>query len=361
MLSSALAVANPATVATAKSIHPDYLLRRGEVQRFGDWLTACDNNAACTMIGFPGTLAVPEADPPAHDVAIQISWSGPAADSIPVVELVTLMISAAGSPAQQFVLNVEYDVAAISPPHGFSRHQLLPMEAIAVLEHLGHGKRLVGNALTNHKVIVRFPAAEFRPAFRALRSRREKLLEEANDKAIDELPGELPDGSTMPVAPKQYRRIPAVPFMVSGLAPVRSHGKCGHGFMQDMRDYRFADGTALWSYVCEGEAPPRTYWEMVPRAVAESRPLNLPEPRGAIVQAGSNGLENAIFDFDFGILRAYNYQQGREDCGTFRAWGFTTNGWQLIERREMPVCKGLAPADWIRTYYQPTDGAGPDE
>jgi len=53
--------------------------------------------------------------------------------------------------------------------------------------------------------------------------------------------------------------------------------------------------------------------------------------------------------------------QGRTDCGVFRVWGYTNQGWKLLERREMPLCKGLEPHEWVRTYFAPTGGAGQDE
>jgi Protein of unknown function (DUF1176) len=352
------------TPAQAKTVHPDYRLMRDEVQQYGNWLVGCDNNADCTMIGFPETLALRVSDVAAHDMAIQISLKGPA-ETVPVVELVPFPLDAgrkaADDKAEPFVLNVEYDVAAISPKHGFSRQELLPMEAVAVVRHLGDDKRLEGKALSNNKVIVRFPQAEFKRAFLAMQNRHAQLQKQMSDEAIANLPGELPDGSTMPI-PAKHRRIPATPHIVSGFVPILPHSLCRHSFMLDMHYYRFANGALLWSYACEeGSNTSRTYWEMAPQLDTVATPLDLPEPRDRRVQAGVDGLENAIFDWDFGILRAYNYEKGREDCGTFRAWGFTDSGWQLLEQREMPLCKGLSPDQWIRTHYIPTDGAGTDE
>jgi hypothetical protein len=95
--------------------------------------------------------------------------------------------------------------------------------------------------------------------------------------------------------------------------------------------------------------------------LAAGTPLDLPEPRGGPIAAGRDGLENAVFDWDFGVLRSYAYVMGHEDCGVMRAWGFTAQGWRLLERREMPLCRGLEPSDWIRTHFTPSNGAGPDE
>lgn len=362
-LSSALAGLVLAVGAQAKSLHPDYQLMRGEVQQYGDWLVGCDNQAGCTMIGFPPTLATRELDVAANEMAIQISLTGPA-DATPVVELVPFGIdferkgtAASGGP---FVLNVDYDGAASSTPHEFSRQALLQMEADAVIKHLTDDRQLVGKALSNGKAVVRFPEAEFKRAYNAMQRRRAELLKESADKAIDELPGELPDGSSTP-SPEKHRRLSAMPHIVSGFAPILANSLCKHSFMQDMHFYRFTNGTDLWSYACDDGYPAQTYWHMASNGRNSSVPLSLPEPRDGKVDAGSQGLENAVFDFDFGILREYKLQNSRQDCGTFRAWGYTDNGWQLVERREMPLCKGLRPNDWIRTHYTPTDGTGPDE
>jgi hypothetical protein len=348
----------------AKTLHPDHMLMRGEVQRYGDWWVGCSNTADCTMLGFPTALEKREINPAVSDMAIQINLKG-GMESALAVELVPLGIEedskAAATSHGPFVLNVEYRVAAISPPHGFSRKALLKMESDAVFDHLSKGKVLEGRALSNNQTIVRFPLAEFKRAYRAMQRRYAQLQKDLTDKAIEDLPGELPDGSSMPV-PEKPRRLAAMPHIVSGFVPIRTDKNCGSHRALDMRHYRFPNDVLLWSYSCDnGDYATRTYWEMATRSVHLPVPLSLPEPRDLKVHAGTQGLENAIFDFDFGILREYRYQKGHTDCGTFRAWGFTNLGWKLLERREMPVCKGLNPDDWIRTHFESANGAGPDE
>ncbi len=337
---------------------------RGGVQQYGDWLVGCDNNAECTMIGFPKRAIMRELDVASKEMAVQISLSG-SDDAAPVVELVPFGVDIAGKATAyssgRFVLNVEYEVAAISIPHGFSRQALLPMEAAAVVKHLQGNKRLTGKALSNNTVIARFPEAEFNRAFTAMQSRRAQLLKIRADQAIDDLPGELPDGSTMPVVGKK-KRIVARETMISGFVPILTEGRCRNDFMANPRQFHFANGAILWSFECTNAAGlTRTLWDMAPSALALSAPVDLPEPRDGKVRAGIDGLQDVAFDWDFGILRSYQYLESREDCGTFRAWGFTASGWQMLERREMPLCKGITPDQWIRTYFLLTEGAGPDE
>ena len=366
-LSSALAAWTACLLvatAQAKSLHPDFQLLRGEVQQYGDWLVGCDNNAECTMIGFPEPMVMRELDVAANDMAVQISLNG-SEDAAPVVELVPFVIDTAGTTkaysSSPFVLNVVYEVAAISIPHGFSRQTLSPMEAAAVVKHLRLNKRLEGRALSNNAVVVRFPEAEFNRAFTAMESRRAQLLKLRAEKAIDDLPGELPDGSTMPVAGK-LKRIGARETIVSGFVPILAEGRCKNDFMANPRQFHFANGAILWSFECTKAAGlTSTLWDMAPSAAALAAPVDLPEPRDGKVRAGFDGLDDVAFDWDFGILRSYQYLDGREDCGVFRAWGYTASGWQLLERREMPLCKGIAPDQWIRTHYMPTEGGAPDE
>lgn len=351
--------------AGAKSLHPDYRLLRAEVQQYGDWLVGCDNAGNCTMLGFPKEQIVqkgPEGE--VIDMGLQISLNGVETQTEPIVELApisrTVELQTTGVKPRPFVLSVEFETAHLSQPHGFARQQLVPAEAAAVMKHLRAGKQLAGTDLAKGRAIVRFPQLRTREALRVMQSRRAALLEQLADKAIDDLPGDPSDGSAMPV-PTRHRRKAATELMVSGFSPIFANNRCQRSILTNVRHYRFSGGEELWSYRCDDGSATRSYWQMAPNAASVAIPLVLAETRGGKVQAGVEGLDNATFDWDFGMLRSYEYQAGREDCGTFRAWAYTNDGWQLIERREMPLCEGLTPENWIRTYSQPTTGAGPDE
>jgi hypothetical protein len=351
-------------LANAKSLHKDYQLLRGEVQQYGDWLVGCDNNAECTMIGFPQPMQAVDGDvPDIADMSIRISFSGKAG-APPVVEIrpVTELEEACASVKHiSYRFKLSANGRQSQAFYGYTPATLVEAEAHFLLNAYEKKLKVAGVDPETGRVAIRFPVDQSKQAFVAMQKRRAQLLRELEDKAIDELPGELPDGSTMPV-PGKHRRIAAMSHILSGFIPVQTDKNCGASKAIFMGHYRFANGALLWSYACEGPSyPERTYWEMAHQPDAMAVPLSLPDPMAFSVHAGSNGLQNAVFDWDFGILREYAYLKGGQSCGTFRAWGYTDNGWQLLERREMPLCRGIQSSDWIRTHYTPTDGPGPDE
>jgi hypothetical protein len=358
-----LALLHATSAAQAKSLHPDYQLMHGDVQQYGDWLVGCDNRGACEMAGFPEMLDAIDGDGPAiTDMGIRIAVSGDA-EARPAVEFFPIDLPTRRS-AMPADIALPFKLFASGKPFprhfGYSRTTLMPEDAGWILTALTEGKTLVGVRAETGHVLTRFPQDQFNRAYQAMEARRAFLLKTISDAKIDNLPGELPDGSSMPV-PGKLRRIPATEMIVSGFVPVFVGQACGAA-MANFRGFRFANGAMLWSYSCAGGASvPRSFWEMAHADNGKVTPLDLPEPREGRVRAGVDGLESVTFDWDFGILRSFRFQNGREDCGSFHAWGYTDSGWHLIERREMPLCKGLLPNEWIRTHSTPTDGAGPDE
>jgi hypothetical protein len=350
----------------AKSLHPDYQLMRGEVQQYGDWLVGCDDNADCTIFGFPQeqmNAALEDGEPILPEMSVRISYSG-SEGTLPVVEMFPVVRTAEAC-ARCIAKSLRFRLSASGKLsetlYGFAHVMPAQSEADFVLHAYEKGLRLVGVDEETGQPAIRFPDRRFKAAFRVMRARQTEQLKKLADDAIENLPGELPDGSTMPVAGR-LKRIPAIETMVSGFVPILAEGRCRNDFMQNPRQYHFANGAILWSFECNRDVgSTRTLWDMAPNANAIAAPVDLPEPREGRIRAGVDGLERVVFDWDFGILRSYQYLNGREDCGAFRAWGYTQYGWHLLERREMPLCKGLSPNEWIRTHYTPTDGAGPDE
>lgn len=349
--------------AAAKSLDPEYRLLRGEVQQFGDWLVGCDNQAECVMIGFPKSLDTVDGDHPlTAAIAVRIAF-GRDTGAAPGMELIP--VGQGESPCGSGAAETCRLRLSIGDPQArqwltYARRSLAPEDAESLLSALLARLPLAGVDEISGRHAIRFPSDQFVRAYRALQSRQTQLRRQLSDAATSKLLDELPDGSAM-AGLIAYRRLAATEVMVSGLAPIFPNEKCGAGLMTDMRHYLLPGGADLWSYACDEDSLARRYWQMGDDPAGLVRPLNLPEPREGSIAAGIDGLENAIFDWDFGILRSYEYATKGEDCGVFRAWGFTQTGWILIERREMPICMGLVVQDWIRTHYQATDGAGPDE
>lgn len=345
--------------APAKSLHPDYQLLRGEVQQYGDWLVGCDNTASCTMLGLSRPVeAIDHDGPSVADMAIRISYSG-ADGTAPAVDLLPMRQVAQAAPASRR-FRLSGGGRPLKPFYRYAVTRLDQPTADLVVFALEKGLKLAGFDLQGNVIVVRFPADQFRRAHRAMQSRRDSLLKQLSNQALDNLPGELPDGTAMPT-PGPHIRIPARPVIVSGYVPIFTAMTCSAGTAQNLLAYRFDSGAMLWRYDCGVRTDAaRSYWQMAPDSLSKAELLDLPEPRHGKVQAGAQGLENAEFDFDFGVLRAYTYHLGREDCGILRVWAHTQQGWQLLERREMSVCLGLKPKHWIRTHFTPTSGPVPD-
>ncbi|MFM5907921.1 MAG: DUF1176 domain-containing protein [Novosphingobium sp.] len=320
---------------------------RGELQAYGDWLAGCDATPSCTLIGVPAPLHALDADgPPSTDMAVRIEALG-AVDRAPVVELIPLRaappadgLRGAGACRLRLGTKAVADLADVP----CDRAVLTGAAAERLLQALSEGAKVTGVVPGQPAQVFRFPAQGSAQALQAMQRRRAAFARR----------GASPDG---PVP----HRLPARELMVSGFSPIFAANRCGAQAMRAMRHFRFANGTEMWSHQCTEADPARTWWVMNRDPLATGTPIDLPEPRGGPIAAGRDGLENAIFDWDFGVLRSYVHVKGHEDCGVMRAWGFTAQGWRLLERREMPLCRGLAPSDWIRTHFEPTGGSGPDE
>lgn len=307
----AFALCHGGGAASAKSLHRDYVLKRGHVQAYGNWLAGCDNLANCTLLGFPEPLAAIDGDSAGEGWALRFTFAAEDGDA-PVAQWVPLP---GGAPS------------------------MLPAdEAEPLFRLLKSGQSAVDPVRK-----ARIPAGEFPRALKAIRQRRVELRARAT--------------SSRPMLRKA-----AVPEIVSGIDPLLTENRCGPGGLRDLRRFRLAGGEQLWSYKCGLEgADQRSYWAMSAHAASNPVPLILPNPGAPGIKAGEEGLPDATFDFDFGTLRSFDHPDSREDCGVLRVWGFTGRGWQLVHRGEMPVCRGLEPPEWIRTHVMPSHPEGHDD
>lgn len=331
--------------AAAKTLHPDYLLLRGEVQTYEDWLAGCDNTGVCTLLGIPrphpsdGILELP------RDMGLRITLTQGAEAQVATLPVGPPPLAQDPPLARPFRLPHGFDPLTFGPVHGYSPLVLPPQEAAAVLEILAEYQSLTGFEAQHDRAFIRFPGPGFNEAMRAVDAHRQRQHA----------------SPAQGVPATEVSRLAATPLVLSGYPAPVAAADCGDQPVRAIAGWQFADGARLWRYACgEGSAPEPTFWLASPAGAAMPAPLILPDPRDGPITAGSEGLIGAVFDFDFGILRSYQTMPGHADCGTFRAWGYTPDGWQLLQRSDMPLCRGLEPEDWIITWHLPSAGLGPD-
>lgn len=295
----------------------------GRVARHGDWLAGCDNLGRCVALGMSSS-----SDATGPGIAVRIASDGSAPGSLSM-ELIPVGVTR-NTPTG---LGVGPALDAMLSPGG--RRILQAAQAARWLDALRQG------------LPVRFdgPDAEHWSAPSA----------EGFAEAWREFSGArltIPSGASARQAPERRRLSPAVEGLAPGRPPVQLlRFACpGGGDAGEPRRFTWSNQATLWSVICTGTTGGRHHWMLEPRPHQPLVPLELPDIGGASIAAGRAGLANSVFDFDFGILRAWDHPPGREDCGIQRAWAFDGHAWYLLERREMPVCGGLDPADWIATY-----------
>jgi hypothetical protein len=369
--------------AEAKTLDGDYSLLCGEVQQHGDRLVGGDRNLSCAMLRTAQNYARSIRDEdtkflPETRVLTSVSGFSNAASAVVPVLNIFPVLEGCAVPSSN---SAHGSNGCTKTPHRFafqtggksfdrtievitassiSATNLSLEEVDDVLQAYESGSILSGVDLATRQASAHFPYAQFTSALRAKRAERVKVQQSSAAIVARSL---SIDSTNRIIAPPfgKLKRIRAKETIVSGFVPINFADRCSDSVV-NLRQFQFANAAMMWTFRCsEARDESRTLWYMASGPGVLANPLSLPEPREGFIRAGVDGLANVAFDWDFGILRSYDYRAGHEDCGTFRAWAYTNQGWHLVERREMPLCKGLAPSDWIRTYYLQTDGAASDE
>lgn len=314
----------------AKTLHPDMPFIRGHVGEYDEWRVGCDNQANCTMMGIPPNSRDSDAGLPNIDgMIVRIEL---AADSSapPKVELIPLGNSNTGD---QFYLVAWDQLGRVSPFHDYARLTLDSTEAIMLIDQMLSGGHIYGHAAKDGTERIRFPGPGLARAYKVVTRKQANLREELKQE-------------------KAFTTYSATELMLPSVTSLYTQ-RAGCHFPGEgvfLRRYALADGDELWRLQCSAADNAPSYWYQSGEDDI-GKPLMLPDPRDGSLAVGEAGLPNAEFDFDMGVLRSYSQPRDKQDCGTFRAWGYTDAGWQLLERREMPDCVGLSPVDWIRTYH----------
>ncbi len=282
------------------------------IARHGDWMVGCDNLGRCAALGMSSAI-----DATGAGVAIRI-----AGDALAPGGWSMALIPIGASPSG---LTIGPSADALVPAD--ARRDLDAAQTARWLDALRSGVPITLHGPDAARWSA--PSAEgFTQAWRELS--RARLT--------------MPPGTR---GPERRRLAPAVEVFSSSRLPVQMlHVACPDGG-RDLRRFAWANQATLWSVTCAG---PRQLWLLEPAPYQSLVPLQLPDAGAASIAAGTAGLTNSAFEFDFGILRASEHPPGREDCGIQRAWAFDGREWYLLERREMPRCVGLEPSDWIATY-----------
>lgn len=321
-----------------------------QLRAFGNWIVGCDNKAECTALGM--TEGPPNPAAPAVTLRIGVDRTSLSGFEFAIIPL------SVGSPTPRPITITCHlcanglrvagdDIADRIELHG-QRITIPDMQGARWLDALGQGQRMTV-AWTGSSATATIDTSHFLEAWKYLAQMRGDLLRQA---LIAE---GLPSLQAGPPREERRRAFPAREVMSSGLPGIeRMTRKCPVAADPGRyRQFELPDTVTLWAVECRNGDTVTQHWYQARGAGGLPAAVELPDGDRVQFNAGETGFEESVFDFDFGILRARSGPAGREDCGIRRAWSWDGATWFLLERREMPICVGLSPSDWIRTYASP--------
>ena len=314
-----------------------------EPATLGDWQLACDNHARCTLLGHAG-MADPNQvvgnDTRSMAVRIEVAAGG---------EVERLAFIPDEQVTAQAVVGVSWTahfVLAVDPLGGealhipFGRSELAGGELALVLRHLGGGTPLFAADRLTGELRIRLPHAGFADALAEVRRRQAHVLHWRA----------LLDPDDGPV-----RLVRAAPAIVSGVPEVTAAQMdwCPAGIdAANLVAYDLGPAGRLWRHDCPFDGRNRwSRWFLAAPGASTADVMMLPRTSGFTTAESGASLPNAMFDFDFGVLRSVNRAiAGREDCGRMVVWGWTGQAFVVLERRIAVVCGGLDLPDWLVTW-----------
>jgi hypothetical protein len=78
--------------------------------------------------------------------------------------------------------------------------------------------------------------------------------------------------------------------------------------------------------------------------------FKLPREVAATADGGVEMNMNPGFDESTQTMTLFNKGRGMADCGQSSDWAWDGRGFRLIQSKQMPTCKGVAPNDWAVLY-----------
>jgi Protein of unknown function (DUF1176) len=325
-----------------KTLAPKPLAVEGQVARHGDWAVGCDNLSRCTAIGVP---AIQTQTNMPYEMALIYQVEG----GLGAIGTMTMLPM-----AETIIDDIElFQIGNLPSDRGrryrftYEPRRLPPESGFELRKMMSAGKVIIGINDKSEEPRVRFPQTGYAKIDQAISNQRTKYQSRRKQS----------------VEPQ-----PEILELVSASEGVRQDA------LRDMREglpcdldsiplapivYTLADGARLVALNCNRlSRNSLTHWYQYDGQKAEPFRVVLPEPRGN-VPAAIDGLYNSTFDPDSSILQSVAFSGSEGDCGILRRWAITVNGWQLVERREMPFCgRGIARGYWIRTYRAENVGGG---
>lgn len=324
-----------------------------------DWVGGCDNHGRCTMIGrldrAPGeTGSMMPGDRP---VMLRIESLARAMRPIRVRMIPQAL------PSAPFDDPARYDgpyLLSVLPGSGSPAMiqniatDLTPDTAELVYSALLTGHSLMAVPLSSNAVPSRLRFAEI--GFADLWVRLDsiaaaQLRRNRAHRRVQRAPVPLVAARELPLEMTGVARVPPLPF----------NERCSWliGVDYQLRRFDLGQGRELWQLRCAdaGRNPVTHFYLRGPEA-GMAVPVSLADALGNAVAQGNQGLPNAGFEFDFGVIRATRHDGDGEDCGVSWTWGWTGETFVLIEQLEMPRCFGADSPDWIAVYRR--NAVGPD-
>lgn len=334
---------------------------------YGDWTVACDNTNACTAVSLSRALVREMEQFEGGALAEMKLWlfrsAGP--DAAPRVIVDTRVWGL--EPVGQFdpanpdgdlpaTLHVYYpcDVDCTGPAYRLvrvepGRYLMAAEDVPAFLAESVRSQALATRQINGalHSIVSSEGLVDVlrhidREQFRS--GTRTALIDRGPEPASTVLPAPaLPEVMVVRAAQLEDQARNAEPGLAAAYA--EHCDGTAHDAQLPVSHYRLDDGRDLWGMLCgSGPFDAETLWLVSdargrPQALALPRPDLGEEPQQPI-------LPNSHYDPATGLLVAYSGGL----CGWQRSWGWTGEGFAMVEALEMPSCGDLLPDDWLHTW-----------
>lgn len=318
----------------------------GKAVQLGDWVAGCDNLGRCTAIGVA----------PEHPVL-----GFDASSYMNMVSRVTLHESARAPYELEFWPREDgahaarkndypgpFFVKGLDPDRGQyftfynSRITAPPEAAFEMIREMERRRPLWGIDPDTGLTKVRFAVSGFAELWAEMEKAREKAI------IIDEYSARtITDYEILPI-----KSLPLGGFHKKLLTKDICTDAPGP---EHITRYRINPKTEMYALECPTETGIGATSHLFERNIKTGSfsEMEFPLGKGSIRNSARDGLSNVWIDQRGRTLEAIEYSSATRDCGTRWLWANSEAGWELLERQTMPVCWGIASADWISTYRYP--------